>query len=310
MSYVLNGVLADNDVVCPEMAMSCPHTHVPDSDEVVKMVPKRLPSDHQLAGRPELKGIDTKLICSIPDCLSNPCLQGEPCVETYDGYECQVCPPCTTGNACKEELPKDCSDHYDAGKRTSGVYSICLGSGIEDEERVDVYCDLDGGDGWLVIQRRHDGSVDFYRDWASYKNGFGDRENEFWLGNDIIHRITYQATYRLRIEMVDLQGNHWKAKYDNFRVGSESELYRLGALTFWEGSAGDALSYHVNSAFYTYDRDTGNNCAMMYKGGWWYNDCHHANLNGLWSFASGTGMAWNSKYMKGSIMAIKQLDSE
>ncbi|XP_063957441.1 ficolin-1-like [Lytechinus pictus] len=240
------------------MAMSCPHTHVPVSDDVIKLVPKRLPSDHQLAGRPEMKGIAMQLICSLPDCLSNPCLQGESCVETYDGYECHVCPPSTTGNACKDELPKDCSDHYDAGEKTSGVYTICLGSGIEDEERIDVYCSFDVDGGWTVIQRRQDGSVDFYQDWASYKNGFGDLENEFWLGNDVIHRITYQATYRLRIKMMDLQGNQWDAKYDGFRVANEGDRYRLGGLTFVGGSAGDALFYHINSAFYTYDRDTEN----------------------------------------------------
>ncbi|XP_041467744.1 ficolin-1-like [Lytechinus variegatus] len=135
-----------------------------------------------------------------------------------------------------DELPRDCSGIYNAGERTSGVHTICLGSGTGDEERVDVYCNFDVGDGWTVIQRRHDGSVDFYRDWASYKNGFGDIENEFWLGNDIIHRITYQATYRLRIEMVDLQGNQSSAVYDNFRVANEGDQYRLGGLTFVGGS--------------------------------------------------------------------------
>ena len=52
--------------------------------------------------------------------------------------------------------------------------------------------------------QRFDGSLDFNRDWASYKNGLGDSaQGEFWLGNEQVHLLTNGAGlfYRLRIEV-------------------------------------------------------------------------------------------------------------
>ena len=34
-----------------------------------------------------------------------------------------------------------------------------------------------------MIQRRMDGSVDFYRGWVDYENGFGNVNGEYWLGS-------------------------------------------------------------------------------------------------------------------------------
>jgi len=39
---------------------------------------------------------------------------------------------------------------------------------------VSVFCDMTHG-GWTVIQRRLNGSVDFYRSWNDYRRGFGSR---------------------------------------------------------------------------------------------------------------------------------------
>ncbi|KAK3709311.1 hypothetical protein RRG08_057677, partial [Elysia crispata] len=56
----------------------------------------------------------------------------------------------------------------------------------------EILCDTqtDGG-GWTVIQRRTKGDVFFNRDWASYREGFGKLDGDFWLGNEAIHILTY-----------------------------------------------------------------------------------------------------------------------
>ncbi|XP_054766226.2 ficolin-3-like [Lytechinus pictus] len=313
---IFNGALTVDDGTCPMLTqISCPSMRAPDSDDVIQMVPKRLPRDHQLADRPEMKGIDLNLICSEPDCLTNPCLHGGTCMETYDGYECH-CLHCNTGIQCQDKLPKDCSEINDAGGSTDGIYRICLDAGTVQEEPIDVYCKFYSGDGWVVIQRRQDGSVNFYRDWADYKNGFGDLKNEFWLGNDIIHRITYQGLYRLRIQMTDLEGNLWKAIYDNFRLADESDAYRLN-VEYIFGTIDDALeNFHNGLPFSTRDRDNdayNGNCAVAYQGGWWYKACHRSNLNGRWAVPDYTGMAWCRDdgiflHMNFSIMEIRNMN--
>ena len=71
-----------------------------------------------------------------------------------------------------------------------------------------VYCDMetDGG-GWTVLQRRQDGSEDFFRTWNDYTAGFGDLNGEFWLGLEAIHRLAPMQFDRsvttLRVDLRD-----------------------------------------------------------------------------------------------------------
>jgi hypothetical protein len=61
-----------------------------------------------------------------------------------------------------------------------------------------------------VIQRRDDFGdqrENFNRDWADYKNGFGDPAKEFWIGNENIFLLTNNEDYALRIELEDFEGN-------------------------------------------------------------------------------------------------------
>jgi len=173
---------------------------------------------------------------------------------------------------------KNCAEVYKAGQRISGVYTI----DPDNAGAFDVFCDQKTtAGGWTVLQKRLDGSIDFYRSWDDYKRGFGNLNSEFWLGLDKIHRLTKQRS-RVRVDLEDTTGKTAYAEYDFFDVASENSKYKLSLGTY-SGTAGDSLSYHRGSAFSTKDRDNdknSRNCAMIRKSAWWFNSCDRANLNG------------------------------
>ncbi|XP_052235021.1 fibroleukin-like [Dreissena polymorpha] len=157
---------------------------------------------------------------------------------------------------------------------------------------VNVYCNLDSTNkGWIVVQRRNDGSVDFNRTWADYKSGFGDISGELWLGNDHIYQLTKNKPRQLRIEMEMFNGTKRYALYSEFNISSESEKYKLH-LAGYTGDAGDCIlmdcfghgyGLHNGRPFSTFDRDNDRYsgcCACRYGGGWWFDDCFSAHLNG------------------------------
>ena len=167
----------------------------------------------------------------------------------------------------------------------------------------------DGG-GWIVFQRRQDGSVDFYRGWNDYKAGFGRLMADFWLGNDKIHRLTSSRPSSLRVDLEDWRGVQAYATYGRFSIGDEQTRYRLQVSSF-SGTAGDSLDWHSNMAFTTKDRDNDRakreNCAVTYTGAWWYNKCDDSNLNGkyLGERRGHRGARWNS--FRGSL-SLKSIE--
>ena len=200
------------------------------------------------------------------------------------------------------------------GQSTSGVYTIKP----DNQPAFQAYCDMetDGG-GWTVFQRRMDGSVDFYRNWTDYQQGFGNLSGEFWLGLDKIHRLTSTPT-ELQVDLQDFEGNSAYAHYTTFSVGDSASKYVL-TVSGYSGTGGDSLAQQNGQKFSTRDQDndvaSDASCAQLYKGGWWYINCHHSNLNGLYhggshsSFADGVNWyTWKGYYysLKFTEMKVRQ----
>ncbi|KAK7141481.1 hypothetical protein R3I93_015582 [Phoxinus phoxinus] len=204
----------------------------------------------------------------------------------------------------------DCAQIFKNGSMQSGFYMI---KPLLSPTQIRVYCDMTEGGGWTVFQRRSDGNLSFDRDWNDYKTGFGDMKSangEFWLGNDNLHYLTSQDDYTLRINLEDFEGSHRFAVYRKFKLDNEQNHYQL-QFGVYTGNAGDALSgsyhpevqwwaSHQGMKFSTRDRDNDRydrNCAQEDKGGWWFNRCHSANLNGFYyrgpySAVTDDGIVW------------------
>ena len=77
------------------------------------------------------------------------------------------------------------------------------------------------------------------------------------------------------------------------------------------GNAGDALTpKHNYMKFTTKDADhdsCGENCALRFKGAWWYNCCYDSNLNGHYydggRYKGENGVVWNT--WKGNSYSLK-----
>nr|AAI63556.1 Tnc protein [Danio rerio] len=189
--------------------------------------------------------------------------------------------------------PKDCSQALLNGDTTSGLYTIYLRG--DESQPLQVYCDMttDGG-GWIVFVRRQSGKVEFFRNWKNYTAGFGDLNDEFWLGLSNLHKITSFGQYELRVDLRD-KGESAYAQYDKFSISEPRARYKVH-VGGYSGTAGDSMTYHHGRPFSTYDNDNDiavTNCALSYKGAFWYKNCHRVNIMGRYGDNSHSkGVNW------------------
>merc|ERR1719259_1134779 len=109
------------------------------------------------------------------------------------------------------------------------------------ETKIEVYCKMiDENFGSIVIQRRYNGYQSFNQNFYDYVYGFGDKNEEFWLGLHDLYVLTNSVLadqyYVLLVDLEDFDGNTAYASYGEFKVGEGPE-YRLRFGTFYEGNA-------------------------------------------------------------------------
>uniref|UniRef100_A0A6P7G800 Microfibril-associated glycoprotein 4-like isoform X1 n=1 Tax=Diabrotica virgifera virgifera TaxID=50390 RepID=A0A6P7G800_DIAVI len=190
--------------------------------------------------------------------------------------------PATKSSEADKTYPKSCKEIMEGGINKSGVYEIKT---LLSKSPFAVLCDMETrGGGWTHIQKRFDGSQNFYLPWRDYKFGFGDLEREFWIGLENIYHMTTSERSELLVELTNTNNSNGYAQYTSFVIGPEKDGYILKELRGYSGDAGDSLTSHVGSKFSTLDVDLDKrseySCAQKYGAAWWYNKCFDSNLNG------------------------------
>ena len=144
-------------------------------------------------------------------------------------------------------------------------------------------------DDWILIQRKAShGTIGFNTNWNNYVNGFGNQNNNYWIGLRKMHNLTTVTPHRVAIDIWFKREDHVAADthrqftFDSFAVGDADTNYAL----YVDG--GDAnnteqlwkfvedIQESNSTGFSTHDRDNDSefrNCANFYNGGWWYNKC-------------------------------------
>ncbi|KAF6033319.1 hypothetical protein EB796_008373 [Bugula neritina] len=178
--------------------------------------------------------VSSLVVCSLS------CLEDKKCVSTLyvaSIQECQLFSSClpdvtsTDGNTDLVYIRKygvankyrDCQEAFECGVQVSGVYTL---RDPDTSMEFDVYCEFDSEHGWTVIQRRLDGSVDFYRGWDDYVAGFGSLLGEYWLGLEHIYYLT-MTNQQLSIYLESHEGEVAHANYSTFYIDGSSNNYSL-----------------------------------------------------------------------------------
>ena len=213
------------------------------------------------------------------------CLGGSLHINTSSSDNKKSTPKCTN-TVENHHIYHTCLELLNAGYNQSGIYNITPTPNYIKT----VYCDqetLDGG--WIVIMRNKYGCVNFDKTWNEYKNGFGNLQYDFWLGNEFLYRAT--TLYKLLkskemevyITLQDHDDQKVYAHYNTFFVISELNKYKL-RISGYTGTAGNSMSHDDYKPFTTKDKDNDFNkdfnCASNYqeKGGWWYYNCSYSSL--------------------------------
>ena len=197
----------------------------------------------------------------------------------------------TDQNSVIVELLEACNKPDIASDNKTCWNDIYVPIGILDSPLAVCARDIQGRD-WIVIQQRGQFGNDeqyFAKTFSEYQEGFSS-QGELWVGLDKLAQLTGDHSWQLWVELTMwgnglLQPQKLSAFYSSFKVG-QGPGYQLTVAGFERtiSTLGDSLRQHNGGKFSTLDKDqdglSSGSCSQQFgRGGWWYKDCFHSNLN-------------------------------
>jgi hypothetical protein len=179
--------------------------------------------------------------------------------------------------------PANCYDILSRSKSSlDGSYKIYLSP--NSETSTTVYCEMSKG-GWTRILNRIDTKANFdHKSFSDYQKGFGNEEENHWLGLENMQRITSKAKMTLRIELANDEKDEQFIEYPDFLVHSLADNFKLqireassrGTLYDWLYESSNNLTFNHK------DFNRNKECMGSQQAGWWYpSTIAHGDLN-LW----------------------------
>ena len=162
-------------------------------------------------------------------------------------------------NDCK---PRDCYDLkcFRLSKAKDGPHTIYPAKSNLTSLQISCDQETDNG-GWIMYQRRVDGTINFTRNWQDYKHGFGTNGNgttELWLGNEQVYQVLQRygkPKCELRIEADAFDGSSCWLVASNFRMHPEGRRYKMNwdRVTESQNGIAEDWNYHRHLTFKTLD---------------------------------------------------------
>ncbi|XP_022667542.1 fibroleukin-like isoform X1 [Varroa destructor] len=213
-------------------------------------------------------------------------------------------------------VPHNCDQLRQAGANCDGPYIVYDAQG---KKPMKVMCDMTGGGWTLVLRRGPKGNaqpLSFDRSWASYKYGFGNIQDEFYFGNEYIHKLT-ETPKMLRVELESFDGDRIILDYENFVVENENDNYRMRVGRYLGNNTrvGNAFRRHNDKQFSTADKVSGpRHCPVDHRAGHWWHSCYSVLLTGEYATPS-TGTTkngirwstWKAEPLKAVVLKIREM---